>query len=60
MEVRYCAELSQSERDELTALLSGGRHAARKLERARLLLAAAAGTSDDVMAATLGVSGSTI
>ena len=60
MGVRYCAELSQSERDELTALLSGGRHAARKLERARLLLAAAAGTSDDVMAATLGVSGSTI
>ena len=60
MNVRYRVELSQSERDELTALLSGGRHAARKLKRAQILLAADAGTSDEVMAATLAVSGSTI
>ncbi len=60
MNVRYRVELSQSEREELTALLSGGRHAARKLKRAQILLAADAGTSDEVMAATLAVSGSTI
>ena len=40
MNVRYRVELSQSERAELTALLSGGKHAARKLKRAQILLAA--------------------
>jgi hypothetical protein len=34
MNVRYRVELSQAERGELTALLSGGKHAARKLKRA--------------------------
>jgi transposase len=60
MNVRYRVELSQPERDELGALLSGGRHAARKLKRAQILLAADAGASDEAMAATLAVSGSTI
>ena len=60
MNVRYRVELTQSERDELTALLSGGRHAVRKLKRAQILLAADAGTSDEQIAATLRVSGSTI
>jgi hypothetical protein len=32
--------LSQAERDELTAMLGGGKHAARKLKRAQILLAA--------------------
>jgi hypothetical protein len=40
MNVRYRVELSQTERAELTALLSGGKHAARKLKRAQILLAA--------------------
>src|SRR5215204_4001919 len=31
MNVRYRVELSQAERDELTAMLSAGKHAARKL-----------------------------
>jgi len=35
MNVRYRVELSQAERDELTAMLSGGKHAARKLKRAQ-------------------------
>ena len=35
---------------ELTALLSGGKHAARKLKRAQILLAADAGASDDEIA----------
>jgi len=60
MNIFYRVELRQSERDERTALLSGGRHAARKLKRGQILLAADARTSDEVMAATLAVSGSTI
>jgi transposase len=60
MNVRYRVELSQPERDELGALLSGGRHAVRKLKRAQILLAADAGAADEAIAATLGVSGSTI
>ncbi len=39
MNVRYRVELSQAERDELTAMLGGGKHAARKLKRAQILLA---------------------
>ena len=35
MNVRYRVELDQSEREQLTALLSGGKHAARKLKRAQ-------------------------
>ncbi|MGY3573031.1 transposase [Bradyrhizobium sp. USDA 4504] len=60
MNVRYRVELSQTERTELTALLSGGKHAARKLKRAQVLLAADAGASDDAIATSVGVSGSTI
>ena len=40
MNVRYRVELSQTERTELTALLSAGKHAARRLKRAQILLAA--------------------
>ena len=43
MNVRYRVELSQAERIELTALLSGGKCAARKLKRAQILLAASWG-----------------
>ena len=43
MNVRYRVDLSQAERDQLSALLSGGRHASRKLKRAQILLAADAG-----------------
>src|SRR5207247_2631519 len=60
MNVRYRVELSQTERAELAALLSGGRHAARKLKRAQILLAADAGASDDAIATSVSVSGSTI
>jgi len=38
MNVRYRVELSQTERAELTALLSGGKRSARKLKRAQILL----------------------
>ena len=41
MNVRHRVELSQAERGELTAMLSKGRRAARKLKRAQILLAKA-------------------
>jgi transposase len=40
--------------------LRGGRHATRKIKRAKILLAANDGVSDEEIAATLKVSGSTI
>jgi transposase len=60
MNVRYRVELSQAERTELTTLLSGGRHAARKLKRAQILLAADAGRGDEEIARTVAVGGSTV
>ena len=60
MNVRYRVELSQAERCELTTMLSGGKHAARKLKRAQILLAADAGGSDEEIARTVGVGGSTV
>jgi transposase len=60
MNVRYQVELSQAERDQLTTLLSGGKHAARKLKRAQILLAADAGTSDGDIAMGVAVGGSTV
>jgi len=47
MNVRYRVTLTQYERDELGALLSGGKQAARKLKRAQILLAADAGIADE-------------
>jgi len=60
MNVRYRVELSQTEREQLTALLSAGKHAARKLKRAQILLAADAGASDEDIATSVGSSGSTV
>jgi transposase len=60
MNIRYRVTLSQTERDQLTALLSGGKHPSRKLKRAQILLAADAGITDDEIAATLSVGGSTV
>ena len=58
MNIRYRVELNQSERRELTTLLSGGKHPARKLKRAQILLAAGAG--DEEIAARVVVGGSTV
>ncbi len=60
MNIRYRVDLSQAERDQLTALLNGGKHPARKLKRAQILLAADAGIGDDWIAASISVSGSTV
>ena len=60
MNVRYRVELSQAERGELTAMLSKGKRAARKLKRAQILLASDAGRSDEEIARTVAVSDSTV
>ena len=60
MNVRYRVELGQAERDQLTALLSGGKHSVRKLKRAQILLAADAGSSAEAIAASVMVGGSTV
>lgn len=60
MNIRYRVELTQDERCELTSMLSGGKHGSRKLKRAQILLAAAAGASDGEIERCVGSSGSTI
>ena len=60
MNVRYRVELNQVERTELKALLSGGKHASRKLKRAQILLAADVGAGDEEIARSVGVGGSTV
>jgi transposase len=48
------------ERDELKTLISGGKHPVRKLTRAQILLAADAGATDEKVAISVGVGGSTV
>ena len=60
MNIRYHGELSEAERGELHAMLSGGKQAARKLKRAQILLAAHAGVPDEAIATSVAVGGSTV
>jgi hypothetical protein len=60
MNIRYRVELNEGERAQLTAMLGGGKHAARKLKRGQILLAADAGVSDETIAASVSVGGSTV
>ncbi len=60
MNIRYRVDLSEAERAELQAMLSGGKHSARKLKRAQILLACDAGIPDETIAASIGVGGSTV
>jgi transposase len=60
MNIRYRVTLTPCERDELRALLGGGRQGARKLKRAQILLAADAGIGDEDIAVSVGVGGSTV
>jgi hypothetical protein len=55
MNIRYHVQLSEAERSELTALVSGGKHSARKLKRAQILLAADGGLGDEEIAAAVVV-----
>jgi hypothetical protein len=60
MNIRYRVELSEAERAQLMALLSGGKHATRKIKRAQILLAADAGVSDEAIVGSVSVGGSTV
>jgi transposase len=57
---KYLVTLSDSERDELEHLLRSGRHATRKVTRARILLKAAEGWSDETIARAFDVGRATI
>jgi transposase len=52
--------LDESERQHLEAMVTGGKHAVRRVKRAQILLAADRGVSDAEMAATLRVGTSTV
>jgi len=60
MNICYRIELSEAERTQLQTMLSGGKQAARKLKRAQILLAADAGVSDETIAESIAVGGSTV
>src|SRR5712672_406507 len=60
MNIRCHVELSEAERCELTALVGSGKHYARKIKRAQILLAADSGLSDEEIAAAVAVGGSTV
>jgi hypothetical protein len=60
MNIGYRVDLSQAERDELRALVSGGKLPVRRLKRMQILLAADAGVSDEAIAASVQTSGSSI
>ena len=60
MAIRFRVELSEAERSELQTMLSGGKHSARTLKRAQILLATDAGQSDEAIAASIAVSASTV
>ena len=56
MNIRYHVELSEAERCELASLVGGGKHYARKVKRAQILLAADSGLSDEDIAAAVALS----
>ena len=60
MNVRYRVELNEAERNELKALVSGGKAAVRKVKRAQILLATDKGMSDEQIAGSVGVGTSTV
>lgn len=60
MTIRYRVDLSEAEHAHLAVLLNGGKHPARKIKRAQILLAADAGVSDAVIAGSLSVGASTV
>lgn len=57
---KYVVNLSDAEVAELETLLRTGKHSARMLTRARILLQANAGQTDQAIAQTLGVNISTV
>ena len=60
MNIRYLVELNDEEKAHLLQRVSRGRSGARQLKRAQVLLAAARGESDAVIASNLSVGTSTV
>jgi transposase len=60
MNIRYRVTLSSDERSQLLALIAGGKAAVRRVKRAQILLAAAAGSTDEAIAANVRVGTSTV
>lgn len=60
MNVRYRVILTTDERESLTALVSGGKAAARKIKRAQILLAADKQNTDEEIARNVQVGTSTV
>jgi len=60
MNIRYRVTLTPEERQQLEALVRGGKGAVRKLKRAQILLAADARSTDEVIARNIGVGTSTV
>ena len=58
--VKYRILVTASEREELKRRLAKGRHASRKLTRARILLSSDEGQTADESAAALSVSAATV
>ena len=60
MNVRYRIDLSQAERGEFGALVSGGKQPVRRLRRMQILLASDGGVTDEAIAAAVQTCGTTI
>ena len=60
MNVRYRVTLEPEEREELEAMVRGGKVSARRLKRAQILLAADRGSTDEVIATNVAVGTSTV
>jgi transposase len=60
MNLRYHVELTETECSDLHRMLAGGKHPARRLKRAQILIAADAGLGDAAIEAGVGVGGSTV
>jgi transposase len=60
MNIRYRVTLSSDERSQLLALIGGGQVSVRKVKRCQVLLAAAAGSTDEAIAANVRVGTSTV
>src|SRR3954468_4317552 len=60
MTIQYHVALSDAEQGELQTLLRGGRLPVRRVKRAQILVAADAGASDSLIAASVGVGLSTV
>jgi transposase len=57
---KYLIDLSDAEQEELRQLIRRGKHSSRRVTRARILLKAAAGCTDEEIVAALGVGLATV